>query len=167
MSIRRLLSGIVLILAVGCHGTDTGILEDSDTCEVQNTWKKAFSSKGEVVVRTLKDKRVYWTAKQVGPMTWEEADRYCKGLALEGRKWRLPKKSEGLGLLNPSCQTHDDCYLPQEISGCKPFWTATVQEISYKNKAKYKEAYIVDPVFGGGGFDYLTETHWVLCFSKD
>ncbi len=154
--------GLSVWAVTGCQGKDSGILGGDTVCNIPETWSTRFSANGNTVVDGKKG--LLWTLKVKSDMKWQEADDYCKGLNLDGKKWRLPSKSEFRALLN-ECPLDNGCRLSPVFEGkCGIFWVSS----SYKNKDTGAELYgFVDAQFGGDGFDNPDEGHLVRCVSSN
>ncbi|MCL6583859.1 MAG: DUF1566 domain-containing protein [bacterium] len=75
-----------------------------------------------------------WQQETVGPMSWEEALRYCEGLALGGYSdWRLPTVNELQFLVDYS--RYNPAIDPNSFPGTKSsgYWSSTVNHCSPDN----------------------------------
>lgn len=83
-----------------------------------------FIVKGGTVTDTTTD--LMWQQESAGPMTWEEAIKYCEDLRLGGyNDWRLPSDVELISLrdssrFSPAIDTH---YFPNTQSSY--YWSST------------------------------------------
>lgn len=120
----------VVLLGVLCSALCLGCTEERDAGVAASPAGGRFVARGDWIVHDTRT-GLEWTRRDDdNALPWEEADRYCQTLSLDGQTgWRLPEIDELAGLYDEEReQPCGDriCHLDVAVSLTEPYvWSAT------------------------------------------